>query len=192
MKDKRLQDPHILPLERLVQKWRRELREMDVPHFDPDDGGTRAKLLFLFEKPGPMATSKRGSGFISQDNNDPTARAVKSFLAEASIHRSQVVIWNAIPAWDGERRIRAEARRKAPQYLLELLAELPSVRVIVAVGREASKLLQKLDSGFTSVYTVVPSLHPSPINRASRYAAWSAIPHVWHGAAKLAGVTKDS
>src|SRR5215472_17455807 len=44
-----------------------------VPDFDPLDGGINARILFLFEKPGPMTSDGRGSGFISRNNDDPTA-----------------------------------------------------------------------------------------------------------------------
>ncbi len=54
----------------------RERGELEVPDFDPMDAGVEARILFLFEKPGPMTskhkTGKRvGSGFISRDNDDP-------------------------------------------------------------------------------------------------------------------------
>jgi hypothetical protein len=63
---------------------------VEVPEFDPLDGGVEAQVLFLFEKPGPMTAelggSKRsGSGFISRNNDDPTAEAtfkVHRFLDE--------------------------------------------------------------------------------------------------------------
>ena len=76
--------PHVAPLTEYV----RELREEDfgdVPYFDPMDGGTKAAFLFLLEKPGPMASS---SGFISRNNNDPTAMITYNFMKEAGIDRA--------------------------------------------------------------------------------------------------------
>jgi hypothetical protein len=64
-----------------------ELRDRgfgEVPYFDPLDGGIKAEALFLFEKPGPQAA---GSGFISRNNDDPTAEntfvscSTRAFLA---------------------------------------------------------------------------------------------------------------
>ena len=45
--------------------------EDHVPHFDPLDGEVEAGCLFLFEAPGPRAV---GSGFVSRDNPDETAK----------------------------------------------------------------------------------------------------------------------
>jgi hypothetical protein len=60
------------PLTRLVEEMN-EGHEHLAPWFDPDGGGTTARVLFLHENPGRRATSARGSGFISADNNDETA-----------------------------------------------------------------------------------------------------------------------
>ena len=70
--------PHMIPLVAFVDRLRKRYSDAYVPHFDQNDGGIEAEILLLFEKPGPMTDPKRGgSGLISQDNNDPTARAAK-------------------------------------------------------------------------------------------------------------------
>jgi len=71
-KRRRVHEPHVAPLTRLVEEIN-EGRAHRAPWFDPDGGGTGARVLFLHENPGRRATSKRGSGFISADNNDKTA-----------------------------------------------------------------------------------------------------------------------
>src|SRR5579872_4039607 len=51
----------------------------EVPNFDPLDAGVDARVLFLFEKPGPKTAKdgrRKGSGFISRDNDDGTAAAI--------------------------------------------------------------------------------------------------------------------
>jgi hypothetical protein len=63
---------------------------LEVRDFDPADGGVKAQALFLFEKPGPMTVTggrgkRTGSGFISRNNDDPTAEAVFNFMHEAAI-----------------------------------------------------------------------------------------------------------
>ncbi len=62
----------------------------EVPDFDPQDGGIAARALFLFEKPGPMTIpalvgKRTGSGFISRNNDDPTAEATFRFMQDASL-----------------------------------------------------------------------------------------------------------
>ena len=67
-----LNDPHIAPLTAYaVGLWH---PGVEVPDFDPFDGGVDARALFLLEKPGPLTAASRpdvrrtGSGFISRDN----------------------------------------------------------------------------------------------------------------------------
>lgn len=78
-----------------------------VPDFDPLDGGIAAEVLFLMEKPGPRtdntgAKGHAGSGFISRDNDDPTAEAILRFMEEAGIARKRSILWNTVPWWNGE------------------------------------------------------------------------------------------
>jgi hypothetical protein len=63
----------VAPLNRLVGQINASRNGHLAPWFDPDGGGTDARVLFLLENPGRRATSMRGSGFISADNNDDTA-----------------------------------------------------------------------------------------------------------------------
>ena len=63
-------------LNEYVRELRNEFPKYYVPDFDPNNGGIHATVLFLFEKPGPKTDPKnKGSGYISQDNDDETARA---------------------------------------------------------------------------------------------------------------------
>ena len=47
-----LDRPHMKPLNEYVAKLRRDRENVEVPDFDPLDGGIDARVLFLFEKPG--------------------------------------------------------------------------------------------------------------------------------------------
>jgi hypothetical protein len=74
-----LYQPHMAPLTEFVHQLRQRDRN-EYPYFDPADGGVNASILFLLEKPGPMTVPtgrgrREGSGFISRDNDDPTAEA---------------------------------------------------------------------------------------------------------------------
>jgi hypothetical protein len=58
--------PHMIQLKTFAEKLRRP--GLEVPDFDPVDGGVEARALFLFEKPGPMTVKggrgkRSGSGF---------------------------------------------------------------------------------------------------------------------------------
>ena len=196
-KRRRLCKPHIEPLTNLVESWREKL-DIDpatgvkpfIPDFDPCDGGTEAKMLFLMEKPGRMSVRPQGSGFISQDNQDRTARAIKDFLAVAKIRRCEVVLWNAIVTWNGTRDITRQEREAAPHRLSQLLQKLKKVQRIVLVGEKAAEAFSIAEKGnSTALYPEkVTSMHPSPINQGRRKSEWAKIPDVWKAAAKAAGV----
>ena len=132
-KVKRLNEAHIKSLTDFVCRLRIELNP-DIPFFDPSDGGINAKVLFLLEKPGPMSSNEHGSGFISQDNDDETARSIKKFLGEAGLDRQETIIWNVIPAWNGTRKIVKEELKQAHAHLDQLIKLLPYLKVVVLVG----------------------------------------------------------
>src|ERR1700686_1189596 len=118
-----LKRPHIAPLTAYVSKLRERV-DVQVPHFDPLDGGIEAQALFLFEKPGPMTADggeQKGSGFISRDNDDPTAAAILDFMQQARIPRELTVIWNVVPWWNGTRKVTATEVREGAICLRDLI-----------------------------------------------------------------------
>lgn len=81
----RINEAHAAPLNALVRVWRQPANVADpfaapveraVPWFDPDGGGTGARVLILLEALGPKSVERLGSGIISLDNDDPTDGAV--------------------------------------------------------------------------------------------------------------------
>ena len=106
MVDENHTEPHMAPLVAFVNRLRERYPDGYVPHFDKNDGGVNAEILFLYAKPGKMTCpNEGGSGLISQDNNDRTANATKDFLAKADIDRKKIAIWNTISAWNGNSKI---------------------------------------------------------------------------------------
>ena len=172
--------PHIAPLTEYCRQLRAEDRGT-VPDFDPHDGGVEAQVLFLMEKPGPMTDDKglmgrTGSGFISRDNNDPTAEAIFHFMREAAIDRGHSVLWNVVPWWNGTRKVSAEELSTGIERLAGLLTLLPKISVVVGVGAKSLKAREFIHR---RGLPFVPSMHPSPLNRARRKAAWDKIPEQW-------------
>jgi hypothetical protein len=183
-----LKEKHAIKLAAYVE----ELRAMgcgEVPDFDPLDGGDGAQVLFLFEKPGPMTSVGRsgkrvGSGFISRDNDDPTAEATFRFMQTAGIDRSITIVWNLVPWWNGTRVITAEEVRAGMNALDDLLKFLSALRVVVLVGRKAGRARPHLEG---RRFPVIESAHPSPIVRASRPLTWETIPSKWAEALPFVG-----
>ena len=180
--------PHVAPLTEFAARLRRR-GIGEVPEFDPLDGGINARVLFLFEKPGPMTSEsgKRvGSGFISRNNNDPTAEATFKFMNEAQIPRSLTVIWNVIPWWNGTVKVTREELTNGAGCVMDLMALLPNLKVVVMVGVKAGRAEPYLKSTGLSLLT---SDHPSPKVRAIHPERWRAIPSEW---AKVSGLINES
>lgn len=94
---------HVRPLNDLVRRWRRRWPERTIPWFDPDDGGIEATVLLLMEAPGPRTAAAGNDGFCSEDNDDPTARTVRTVRASAGLPRVRYVKWNIVPrCWMGK------------------------------------------------------------------------------------------
>lgn len=172
-----LHEPYIAPLTDFVQTLRKTRPTWEFPDFDPLDGGCNADILFLFEKPGPMTSmSGKGSGFISRNNDDPTADATFDFMNKAELPRKRTVIWNVVPGWNGTRKVTSAELRAGVDDLNALLPLLPMLRTIILVGRKAQRATSLVEHLHLRILS---SAHPSPIVRASQPDVWRAIPSSW-------------
>jgi uracil-DNA glycosylase len=179
--------PHVAPLTAYVAGLRRR-GTAEVPEFDPLDGGVDARVLFLFEKPGPMTTesSKRaGSGFISRHNDDATAEATFKFMEQAGIPRKLTVIWNVVPWWNGTRKVTSRELCQGSACVEELVKLLPALSAVVMVGESAARAKQYLK---TTGLVLIVSCHPSPLVKARFRARWETIPFQW---AKVMTIVED-
>lgn len=169
----RLHEPHIAPLTRYVETVRAETGG-EVPWFDPDSGGVRARALFLLEAPGARATAATGvrkaaagSGIISPDNNDGTAENSWRLYQDADLNRDLIAIWNIVPWYIGTAtRIRAADRsdlEQAQPYLHRLLDLLPHLRVVLVFGdRARDGWLRYLLRDDAHLIPTLACPHPSP------------------------------
>lgn len=176
--------PHILPLAQYAATLRERLgQNVFVPNFDPLDGGINAEFVFLFEKPGPKTDSTNGgSGFISRDNNDETAKSVFEFMNRIGLDRKRTLLWNTIPAWDGSRSFKGLHVKAGIQMLDELFPLLPHVKTVILVGKQAQKAEKWLNN---QNVTIFKSAHPSPIVRARSRSMWESIPYSWAKAVSI-------
>lgn len=164
--------PHIKPLTDYVLDLRTRVLG-DVPYFDPLDGGTAARVVFLLEKPGPKAAE---SGFISRNNDDWTAEYTFRFMQEAAIDRELTCLWNVVPGWNGSQKVKGSELEFGIQYLEQLLPLIPKASTLVWVGKRAQRAIPML-SRFG--LRVLSSSHPSPKVRASMPSCWRSIPAEW-------------
>lgn len=112
-----------------------------MPYIDPMDAGAGARVLIVLEAPGPMTNAggaRPGSGFISSDNADPTARNLWNARREAGL-LDGVLIWNAVPWYLGPTQIKPTAKDRADGGLIlrDLISRLPELHTVVPLGRHA-------------------------------------------------------
>ena len=164
-----LEEPHQQPLRDYVEALRLERGSAYViPHFDPLDGGTGARVLFLLEAPGPKVLQ---TGFISRDNPDLTARNLGELLEGVGLARADTLLWNTVPWYiageDGRFRApNAQDIGQAREATQRLLSLLPRLEHIVLVGVHAQKGKPWLET--LGRYTLWAMGHPSPQNFAAR------------------------
>lgn len=172
-----LRERHVAPLAAFVERLRRAYPGWEFPDFDPLDGGSNADLMFLLEKPGPMTSiGGGGSGFISRDNDNPTAEAIFNFMNKASLPRERTVIWNIVPGWNGTCKVTTKELVAGVDSFAGLLPLLPKLRTIVLVGRKAQRATPLVEA---LGLRVLVSAHPSPQVRASQPDVWHRIPLIW-------------
>jgi Uracil DNA glycosylase superfamily len=183
-----LEAPHIAPLTGYVRSLRASRGgDESIPWFDPTDAGVDAPILVLLEPPGRRATAKQGSGFISADNDDPTAANAWRLYREAGINRrADVVVWNVIPWYIGtDRAVRGWTNTdldEARDALGSLISLLPRLGVVVLQGRAAQQAWDLLGIEMP----VIRAPHPSPRSLNTRPQAWEEILNALRAAKALA------
>jgi hypothetical protein len=189
--------PHMIDLTKFAKELREHLpawkvphSEWEVPDFDPCDGGINARALFLLEKPGPMTAPKgsgkrEGSGFISRDNDDPTAEAIFHFMRQSKIPREHAILWNVIPWWNGTRAVKRSELEDGVSRVKDLINLLPDLRVVVLVGKKAGKARLELET--IARLCLFNCSHPSPLVRARWPEKWKAILLEWQKVANCLG-----
>jgi uracil-DNA glycosylase len=180
-------DEHIAPLTAFVRDIRNERRLPDaVPFFDPCDGGTRARALFLLDSPGEEA---RHSGFVSRNNPDDTSEALFELQEEANLPRLDVAIWNVVP-WhvttaEGKWRLPHADLEHARRCLKRLLGLLPRLQVLVVVGRRAQSVVSESPLPGLRLFE---SPHCHPVALRTRPGVRDQVVAVWSDVAAFLGL----
>lgn len=159
-----LTQPHVAPLTAFVSRLRQQAPYAEgIPDFDPLEGGVRAECLFLLEAPGGKAV---GSGFVSRNNPDETAKNFFELNHEAGLARHRTVTWNIVPWYVGTgTKIRAVTDvdiKEAEPHLRELLRLLPNLRAVVLIGRKAQRAKAIVEQ-LVPQATLFECPHPSPL-----------------------------
>ncbi|PPF51231.1 hypothetical protein C5B94_14860 [Clavibacter michiganensis] len=157
--------PHMAPVNAFVAAIREPDRAGFVPRVAPHHGGTDARVLSVLRDPGPKTQEGVGSGFLSIENDDPTAERQAALFAEHGIRDRDVLPWNAYP-WFIDRAPGAVEGRLGARVLVELVALLPDLEVVLLQGRDAERIWRyavELDPDLADGvrYAVLSTIHPS-------------------------------
>lgn len=177
-KQARLWEEHVAPINQFVDQVKVEVAELRalageserpvvVPYVDPDSGGVRAKVLFLMESPaGPAAL---GSGMLSADNDDETAKNVWRAYEASGLPRTFGLHWNAVPWYVGDGKknkgVTPTDVEQGRAYLDQLLDLAPEISVVLALGRPAQSSIAAAERDLNARdIQVISAPHPSPIS----------------------------
>jgi hypothetical protein len=175
-------EPHMAPINAFVDKIRDKDGRGWVPYIAPHHGGTDAQILSILRDPGPAAHSDKGSGFLSVENDDPTAERQARLFEAHGISPRIVLPWNAYP-WYINAAPDAKQSAAGAEVLVELLRLLPRLRLVLLQGRDAERSWARVlrikpdiaeNDRLRVVATIHPSrsalFHPDPDERARRVA----------------------
>ncbi|MDA3657686.1 hypothetical protein [Mycobacterium xenopi] len=89
----RVREPHVAPLNQLADEIAdaKGLPRGHVPYVDPVCSGVHARALVLLENPSTRTAAGTGSGLLSLDNDDRTARNLREAYDRHHIDWSQIV-----------------------------------------------------------------------------------------------------
>lgn len=181
---RRRYDPHVRPVNELVDQLREERDGAFVPYVAPTYGGVNARLLALLQDPGPKTSTDNhnGSGMLCIENADPTAERYKALLAGAGIDVCDIQAWNSFP-WQPATTVRRGHRTLAPtnedvlhatDALARLVKLLPRLRVVLLHGVQAKAAWPRLQSAHPELAAgvrVIDSWHPLAANPAYKSPA---------------------
>jgi uracil-DNA glycosylase len=165
-KQARLWEPHVAPINALVDEIRAETKAF-VPYVDPDSGGALARVLFVLESPARPAAL--GSGMLSADNDDETAKNIWEAYRETGMPRTHGLPWNAVPWFVGNEERNAAVKaldvERGRRYLIQLLDRALDIGVVLAMGKPAQKSVSGAATELAARgIRVIETPHPSPRN----------------------------
>lgn len=163
-----LRDPHVAPLNELadaVADDERIARGL-VPYVDPQLGGTEARVLALLDNPSTKAEADTGSGLLSLENDDRSAKNLAEFYNDLQLGPRLFVHWNVAPApINGEKNGGSSIaeRERGARWLREVVALMPNLEVVLLMGDAARDGWKR--SGLALRGVTIPEQVPHPSQR---------------------------
>ena len=161
-----LRDPHVQPFNDLADAIADSegIPRGFVPYVDPQLGGVNATVLALLDNPSTKAEAGTGSGLLSLENNDLTAKNCAAFYNNLGLRPGQFVHWNVAPApIAGEKNGQSSnsERERGARWLKDIVELLPNLRVILLMGDNARDGWKKSGLNPDGVFIPLDVPHPS-------------------------------
>ncbi|MFE6923801.1 uracil-DNA glycosylase [Nocardia sp. NPDC057663] len=152
----------LAPINQLVDALRSEQGEW-MPYVAPTYGGIEARILAVFRDPGPRTQQDKGSGFLSLENDDPSAERHLGFVTDAGISPTELTVWNTYP-WYINRNPASGEIDRGLDPLRRLIDLLPELQVVIAHGGAAQTAWLRFERKYPRVSSrlkVIKTYHTS-------------------------------
>jgi hypothetical protein len=139
-------DPRVRVVNELCDALSLEKPGVTVPYVAPHYNAANATILSLSSNPGPRAGGDGGSGFLSRENDDPTAERMSQVFATVGLSDEHVLPWNAYPWYVHQaypNGLPAGLLNEGLDPLKRLLELHPQIRTVVAHGGDAKRAMRQ-------------------------------------------------
>jgi hypothetical protein len=139
-------DPRVRVVNELCDALSLEKPDVTVPYVAPHYNAANATILSLSSNPGPRAGGDGGSGFLSRENDDPTAERMSQVFATVGLSDEHVLPWNAYPWYVHQaypNGLPAGLLNEGLDPLKRLLELHPQIRTVVAHGGDAKRAMRQ-------------------------------------------------
>ncbi|MCT1641401.1 uracil-DNA glycosylase [Dietzia cinnamea] len=166
LKKGHLRDPHVAAINALADAIAdaEGIDRGSVPYVDPQLGGVEARVLVLLDNPSTKAEAGIGSGLLSLENDDRTARNCAAFYNDLDLAPGLFVHWNVAPApIAGVKNggSSPDERERGAAWLRELVDLLPDLRVVLLMGEHARDGWKRTGLSLPGVHIPEDVPHPS-------------------------------
>lgn len=165
-KKRHLRAPHVAALNAVADSVAdaEGLQHGLVPYVDPQLGGVDARVLVLLDNPSTKAEAGTGSGLLSLENDDRSAKNCATFYNDVELGPELFVHWNAAPAPIAGEKNGASSpaeRERGAGWLREIVALLPNLEVVLLMGDHARDGWQRAGLDLPNVHVPEDVPHPS-------------------------------
>ncbi|GAA1497589.1 hypothetical protein [Paeniglutamicibacter kerguelensis] len=175
-----LQDPHVAPINELVDRLSHAKGAVRLPHAAPWHGGIHAPVLSVLNDPGEKTLVP---DFLCLRNPDRASDRQRHLMTEFDINPSDFCPWNGYP-WPRENKkdLTPGEALEGGRALLEIMSLMTNLRLLLLLGRKARDAADAVLPELTASYPhleVVRSLHPlgakSTVHRQEQKVVWANV-----------------